>query len=44
MNPIEINALDHVVLRVKDLAAALAFYRDALELKGPATDPPMSRV
>ena len=32
MNPIEINALDHVVLRVKDLAAALAFYRDALGL------------
>jgi catechol 2,3-dioxygenase-like lactoylglutathione lyase family enzyme len=32
MNPIEINAIDHVVLRVKDLAAALAFYRDALGL------------
>ena len=32
MNPIEINAIDHVVLRVKDLDAALAFYRDALGL------------
>ena len=32
MNPIEINAIDHVVLRVKDLTAALAFYRDALGL------------
>ena len=32
MNPIQINAIDHVVLRVKDLAAALAFYRDALGL------------
>ena len=32
MNPIEINAIDHVVLRVTDLAAALAFYRDALGL------------
>ena len=32
MNPIEISAIDHVVLRVKDLDAALAFYRDALGL------------
>ena len=32
MNPIEISAIDHVVLRVKDLSAALAFYRDALGL------------
>jgi glyoxylase I family protein len=32
MNPIEINAIDHVVLRVTDLDAALAFYRDALGL------------
>ncbi len=32
MHPIEINAIDHVVLRVQDLDAALAFYRDALGL------------
>jgi glyoxylase I family protein len=32
MHPIEINAIDHVVLRVRDLDAALAFYRDALGL------------
>jgi glyoxylase I family protein len=31
-NPIEIGGLDHVVLRVKDLAASLRFYRDALGL------------
>jgi hypothetical protein len=29
MHPLEIKAIDHVVLRVKDLEAALAFYRDA---------------
>jgi catechol 2,3-dioxygenase-like lactoylglutathione lyase family enzyme len=33
MHPIEINAIDHVVLRVKDLDAALVFYRDALGLE-----------
>ena len=32
MNPIDIDAIDHVVLRVKDLSASLAFYRDALGL------------
>ena len=32
-NPLEIRCLDHVVLRVKDLTAALAFYRDALGLE-----------
>jgi catechol 2,3-dioxygenase-like lactoylglutathione lyase family enzyme len=32
VNPIEIDAIDHVVLRVKDLNASLAFYRDALGL------------
>jgi len=32
MHPLEIKAIDHVVLRVKDLEAALAFYRDALAL------------
>src|SRR5262245_11667454 len=31
-NPLEINGLDHVVLRVRDLEAALHFYRDALGL------------
>lgn len=31
-HPIEIKALDHVVLRVRDLDASLAFYRDALGL------------
>jgi glyoxylase I family protein len=31
-NPFEITGLDHVVLRVKDLDAALHFYRDALGL------------
>ncbi len=31
-NPIEIRTIDHVVLRVKDLAAALAFYCDVLGL------------
>jgi len=30
--PIEIRGLDHVVLRVKDLTAALRFYRDMLGL------------
>lgn len=29
-NPIAIRGLDHVVLRVRDLGRALAFYRDAL--------------
>ncbi|HEY6599108.1 MAG TPA: VOC family protein [Pseudomonadales bacterium] len=32
MNPIDIAALDHVVLRVKDLDAALAFYQGVLGL------------
>ena len=32
MNTIEVDAIDHVVLRVKDLAAALTFYRDVLGL------------
>jgi catechol 2,3-dioxygenase-like lactoylglutathione lyase family enzyme len=32
MNPIEIRTIDHVVLRVKDLEMALAFYRDTLGL------------
>ncbi len=32
MHPIEIRAIDHVVLRVADLAASLAFYRDVLGL------------
>jgi catechol 2,3-dioxygenase-like lactoylglutathione lyase family enzyme len=32
MNPLEIGAIDHVVLRVKDLDASLAFYRDVLGL------------
>jgi glyoxylase I family protein len=32
MNPIEIRTIDHVVLRVKDLDAALVFYRDTLGL------------
>ena len=32
MNPIDIDAIDHVVLRVKDLSASLAFYRNALGL------------
>ena len=31
-NPVEITGLDHVVLRVRDLDAALGFYRDALGL------------
>jgi len=30
--PIEIRGLDHVVLRVRDLTAALGFYRDVLGL------------
>ena len=30
MNPISIRRLDHVVLRVRDLEAALRFWRDAL--------------
>ncbi|MEE2665692.1 MAG: VOC family protein [Myxococcota bacterium] len=30
MNPITLRGLDHVVLRVCDLEAALRFYRDAL--------------
>jgi catechol 2,3-dioxygenase-like lactoylglutathione lyase family enzyme len=30
MNPIQIRGLDHVVLRVRDLDAALRFYRGAL--------------
>jgi catechol 2,3-dioxygenase-like lactoylglutathione lyase family enzyme len=30
MKAIEIRRIDHVVLRVRDLAAALRFYRDAL--------------
>jgi catechol 2,3-dioxygenase-like lactoylglutathione lyase family enzyme len=30
--PLEITGLDHVVLRVRDLEAALGFYRDALGL------------
>jgi len=30
MSAIEIKGLDHVVLRVRDLDASLAFYRDAL--------------
>lgn len=29
-NPIAIRGLDHVVVRVRDLSRALAFYRDAL--------------
>jgi glyoxylase I family protein len=32
MNPIEVRTIDHVVLRVKDLGKALAFYRDTLGL------------
>ena len=32
MNTIDVDAIDHVVLRVKDLAAALTFYRDVLGL------------
>jgi glyoxylase I family protein len=31
-NPLEITGLDHVVLRVRDLDAALGFYRDVLGL------------
>ena len=31
-NPIEVRGLDHVVLRVEDLAASLRFYRDVLGL------------
>ena len=30
MSPIPIQGLDHVVIRVRDLEASLAFYRDAL--------------
>jgi len=33
MNPIEIRTIDHVVLRVRDLDAALVFYRDTLGLE-----------
>jgi catechol 2,3-dioxygenase-like lactoylglutathione lyase family enzyme len=31
-NPLEIAGIDHVVLRVRDIDAALAFYRDVLGL------------
>ncbi len=30
MPPFQLKALDHVVLRVRDIEASLAFYRDAL--------------
>ena len=33
MGAIEIRRIDHVVLRVRDLAASLRFYRDALGCK-----------
>jgi glyoxylase I family protein len=32
MNPFEVGAIDHLVLRVKDLDTALTFYRDMLGL------------
>jgi catechol 2,3-dioxygenase-like lactoylglutathione lyase family enzyme len=32
MNPLEIGAIDHVVLRIRDAARSLAFYRDVLGL------------